>query len=76
MRICTYISAVALLAAIATYQKNPPSVAAMREKQTAVADESSDEGTELTSNVGVEPARPENDDEERRQHSEQNLEQP
>ena len=75
MRICTYVSAVALLAAFATYQKNPASVAAMREKQTAVADESSDEGTELRSTVGVRPAQPENDDKERRQRSEQSLEQ-
>lgn len=66
MRICTYISAVALLAAIATYQKNPASVAAMRDKQTAVANESTDEGTELRSTTSVGPAQPENDGKERR----------
>lgn len=55
MRICTYLSVAALLAAIATYQRNPASVAAMREKQNAVTGESSDEGTELTSNAGAEP---------------------
>ncbi|KAL8699912.1 MAG: hypothetical protein Q9201_005739 [Fulgogasparrea decipioides] len=36
MRICTYLSAAALLAAIATYQKHPASVQAMRDKQTAM----------------------------------------
>ena len=73
MRICTYVSAVALLAALSTYQKNPPSVAAMREKQTAVADESSDESTELRSIVGTGPAQPDNDSQKRRQGSEQSL---
>ena len=75
MRICTYISVVALLAAIATYQKHPASVALMREKQAAVADESSDESTELRPTVGVEPAQTEDNDLDRRQRSEQSLEQ-
>lgn len=48
MRICTYLSAAALFAALATYQKNPASVAARRVKQNAMARESSDEGTELS----------------------------
>ena len=73
MRICTYVSAAALLAAFATYQKNPPSVAAMREKQAAVVDESSDEGTELRSSAGNEPASTENDDKEHRQRGEGNT---
>lgn len=55
MRICTYLSAAAVLAAITTYQKNPASVAAMREKQNATAEESSDEGTELSSIAGTGP---------------------
>ncbi|KAL8808018.1 MAG: hypothetical protein Q9182_000296 [Xanthomendoza sp. 2 TL-2023] len=33
MRICAYLSAAGLLISLATYQKAPPSVAAMREKQ-------------------------------------------
>ena len=40
MRICTYLSILGLLAAIATYQKTPASVAAMKEKQQAVSVES------------------------------------
>ena len=62
MRICTYLSAAALLAAVTTYQRNPASVAAMREKQNAVAEESSDEGTELSSTVGAKPVQPESED--------------
>ncbi|KAL8730918.1 MAG: hypothetical protein Q9181_004490 [Wetmoreana brouardii] len=42
MRICTYLSAAALLAAIATYQRHPASVQAMRNKQTAMTEESLD----------------------------------
>ena len=58
MRICTYLSAVALLAAIATYQKNPASVARLREKQNAMAAEDlSDEGNELASTVGTTPVQ-------------------
>ena len=52
MRVCTYLSVFALLAALATYQRNPASVAAMKEKQNALRDESSDDGTELTSIAG------------------------
>lgn len=61
MRICTYLSAAALLAAVATYQKNPASVAAMRAKQNAMAKKSSDEGTELSSVVGAGPVQSESD---------------
>ena len=42
MRICTYVSIIGLLAAMATYQKTPASVAAMREKQEAVSSGTSD----------------------------------
>lgn len=54
MRICTYISAAALLAAIATYQKHPASVAAMREKQNAMVAKSSKEGIESEGMVTTE----------------------
>ncbi|KAK0506855.1 hypothetical protein JMJ35_010709 [Cladonia borealis] len=58
MRICTYLSAVALLAAIATYQKNPASVARLKQKQRAMAAEDlSDEGKELGSTVGATPVQ-------------------
>ena len=58
MRICTYLSAVALLAAIATYQKNPASVARLKEKQRAMAaEELSDEGKELGSTAGATPVQ-------------------
>ncbi|KAL8653431.1 MAG: hypothetical protein Q9226_003849 [Calogaya cf. arnoldii] len=47
MRICTYLSAAAFVTSLATYQKNPPSIAAMRERQTLRTEESmSDERTE------------------------------
>ena len=39
MRICTYLSAATVIAALCTYQKKPASVAAMKEKQAAVARE-------------------------------------
>ena len=56
MRICTYLSAVALLAAIATYQKNPASVARLKEKQRAMAAEDlSEVDKELASTVGATP---------------------
>lgn len=46
MRICIYLSVVGLVAALATYQRIPPSIAAMREKQKAVSAESSELGIE------------------------------
>lgn len=49
MRICTYISLFALLAALATYQRNPVSVAATKEKRQAVTDESSGGETGMSS---------------------------
>ena len=61
MRVCCYLSIFALLAAIATYQRNPASVEAMKEKQKATADDSSDEGTELSSIAGGGSAQPESD---------------
>lgn len=62
MRICTYLSAVALLAAIATYQKNPVSVARLREKQHAMAAEDmSDEGKEWASTIGATPVQAQSD---------------
>ena len=75
MRICTYISATALLAAIATYQKTPASVAAMREKQNAMAEETLDEGTELSSGIGGGPVQSESDAHDRKLHSKRSLEQ-
>lgn len=69
MRICTYLSTAAVLAAITTYQKNPASVAAMREKQNAAA-ESSNDGTEMSSTAGTVSAHLESDDDKRRLHSE------
>ncbi|KAL9103460.1 MAG: hypothetical protein Q9163_001488 [Psora crenata] len=66
MRICTYLSAATLLAAIATYQKNPPSVAAMKERQNATAGESSDESNGMSSNTGTGPVQPESGGRERR----------
>ena len=65
MRVCTYLSVVALLAAIATYQRNPASVAAMREKQNAMADRSSDDGTKSSSIIDGVPVQPENYSHER-----------
>lgn len=61
MRICTYLSAAALLAAVATYQKNPASVAAMRAKQNAMAEKSPSEGTDPSSVVGAGPVQSESD---------------
>ena len=61
MRVCTYLSIFALLAAIATYQRDPPSVAAMKEKQKAASDDSSDEGTELSSIGGGGSSQPESE---------------
>ena len=61
MRICTYLSAVALLAAIATYQKNPASVARLKEKQRAMAAEDlPDEGKERASTVDATPVQAKN----------------
>ena len=58
MRVCTYLSAVALLAAIATYQKNPASVARLKEKQRAMAAVAlSDEDKEMASTVGATPVQ-------------------
>lgn len=58
MRICTYLSALALVFAIATYQKNPASVARLREKQKAMAaEDSSDEGYQLAATVGATPVQ-------------------
>ncbi|KAL8719830.1 MAG: hypothetical protein Q9225_003208 [Loekoesia sp. 1 TL-2023] len=74
MRICTYLSAAALLAAIATYQKHPASVQAMRDKQNAMAEESSGEGTELGSTVCSAADPPESKQHDGRLHSEQSLE--
>ncbi len=44
MRICTYVSVVGLAAAVATYQRNPVSVASMKEKNKAASAESSGSG--------------------------------
>lgn len=74
MRICTYLLAAALLAAAATYQKHPASVAVMRAKQRAMAKESSAKGTELTSVVGAGLVESESDRHERGLSSERNLE--
>ncbi len=46
MRICTYLSVVGVIAAIATYQRTPATIAAMKEKQEAASFESSKPGTE------------------------------
>lgn len=47
MRICTYLSAAAFVISLATYQKTPPSIAAMRERQKMRTKECvSDERTE------------------------------
>ena len=75
MRICTYCSAVALLAAIATYQKNPPSVAAMREKQDATGEESSDEGIEVSPIVDIGPTNTGSEGHEQRPRGKQSPEQ-
>lgn len=75
MRVCTYLSIFALLAAIATYQRHPASVAAMKEKQKATADNSSDEGTELSSIAGAVSAQPESDVPEWTGHSERSPDQ-
>ena len=75
MRICTYCSAAALLAAIATYQKNPPSVAAMRENQDAIGEESSDEGTELSPIADNGPTNTEGEGHEQRLRGEESTEQ-
>ena len=58
MRVCTYLSAVALLAAVATYQKNPASVARLKEKQRAMAAEDlSEVDKEVASTVGATPVQ-------------------
>ena len=76
MRICTYLSAVALVAAIATYQKNPASVARLREKQKAMmAEDSSDEGNELASTVGTTPLQAKSDGNAQRPHAKESSEQ-
>ena len=76
MRICTYLSAVALVAAIATYQKNPASVARLREKQNAMAaEDSSDEGNELASTGGTTPVQAESNGDTQRSHAKQTSEQ-
>ena len=75
MRICTYLSAVALLAALGTYQKNPASVAAMRERQNLITKESSNEATGLTLIAGAEPVQSESNDREQRLPRERSLEQ-
>lgn len=60
MRICTYISIFTLLAALGTCQRHPASVAVLKEKQQALADESSDEGAETNSVIAnTVPPRPE-----------------
>ena len=75
MRICTYLSAVALVAAIGTYQKNPASVARLREKQKAMAaEDSSDEGKELASSVGATPVQVKSDSNAQRPDAKQNAE--
>ena len=51
MRICTYVSAAALLAAILTYQKNPPAVAARKKNQNASPEDASEEGNRMDSLV-------------------------
>ena len=74
MRVCTYLSVVALFAAIATYQKTPASVAAMKAKQNAMAEESStDEGSKANSIVGTVTVDPESKGDEHRLHNEQRL---
>ena len=75
MRVCTYLSVVALVAAIATYQKNPASVARLREKQNAMAaEDSSDEGNELASNVGASPDPAKSDGDTHNPHAKQSSE--
>ena len=59
MRICTYLSAVALLAAISTYQKNPAPVAAMKEKRNPSTAESSYEGTNPKHMLDAKPVQSE-----------------
>ena len=73
MRVCTYLSAVALLAALATYQKNPASVAAMKERQNLVMEKSSDEATGSALIVGAEPVQPNSIDHQPRLHRERSL---
>lgn len=69
MRICTYLSIAALLAAVATYQKNPASVTSMKDKQSAMLEEASDEGTELSYIAGAGADQPESEGIERRLHN-------
>ena len=75
MRICTYLSAVALVAALATYLKNPASVAAKKERQDVVTEVSSEEATGLSSITGAGPVQSESNDLEQRLHCERSLEQ-
>jgi hypothetical protein len=46
MRICTYLSAVAVIVALFTWQRNPVSVAENKARQAAIAD--SQMGSEIT----------------------------
>lgn len=73
MRICTYLSAAAL-AASATYQEHPASVKAVRDRQNAMIEESSEEGTELDSILGAAADAPQSTHHDRRLHSKRSSE--
>ena len=53
MRICTYLCAAALIAAVATYQKAPASVAAMKDRQDELLREVSNDDVVETTDISA-----------------------